>query len=200
MTATYHLQGRKLLVATHNPGKAREIADLLAPLGAQIVSAADLGLAEPEETETTFIGNALLKARAAASAANLPALADDSGLSVDALGGEPGIYSARWAGPQRDFDAAMRKVQERLGDAEDRSAKFVCALALVDPEAGEVCVQGEVRGTLVWPPRGDQGFGYDPMFEPLGWDRTFGEIDPAAKHAISHRADAFAKLLETLAG
>lgn len=184
-----------LVIASHNEGKVREIGALLAPLGVTALSAAELGLPEPEETADSFAGNALLKARAAAGASGRPALADDSGLAVRALGGEPGIRSARWAGPERDFAAAMAKVNRALGDAADRSAAFVCALALASPDGGEAVFEGRVEGRLVWPPRGGRGFGYDPVFVPDGHEATFGEMDPAAKHAISHRARAFAKLL-----
>jgi len=185
----------RIVIASHNAGKVREIGDLLQPLGVTAVSAGDLGLPEPEETETTFTGNALLKARAAANAAGLPALADDSGLSVDALGGDPGIYSARWAGPDKDFRVAMEKVNDALGDTPDRAAAFICALAVAQPNGAEAVFEGTVRGRLTWPPRGDRGFGYDPIFVPDGFDITFGEMEPDQKHAMSHRADAFAKLL-----
>jgi XTP/dITP diphosphohydrolase len=190
---------RRLVVASHNAGKVREIAALLGPLGIAPVSAAELGLPEPEETEATFVGNALLKARAAAGAGEA-ALADDSGLEAFGLGGAPGIYSARWAGEPRDFGLAMRRVWEELAavEAKDLSARFVCVLALIDVDGREQTFEGEVRGTLVWPPRGDRGFGYDPMFVPEGNDITFGEMDPDLKHAISHRAQAFAKLVEHL--
>ena len=184
-----------LVIASHNAGKAREIGELLAPLGVTALSAGELGLPEPEETEDSFAGNALLKARAAAAAADRPALADDSGLAVNALGGAPGIHSARWAGPERDFAAAMAKVHRALGDAADRSAAFVCALALARPDGAEAVFEGRVEGRLVWPPRGGRGFGYDPIFVPDGHEATFGEMEPAAKHAISHRARAFAGLL-----
>jgi XTP/dITP diphosphohydrolase len=192
--------GGRLVIASHNPGKVREIADLLAPYAVTVESAGALGLDEPEETGDSFRANAELKARAAAEAAGLPALADDSGLAVDALGGEPGIHSARWAGPGRDFAAAMAKVNDALGDAlkaggADRSARFVCVLALAWPDGHCESFEGRVEGALVWPPRGDRGFGYDPIFVPDGHAVTFGEMDPAAKHAISHRADAFAKLI-----
>ncbi len=188
--------GRQLVVASHNPGKAREIADLLAPYGIDIVSAAALNLPEPEETGTTFVANAALKARAAAAAAGLPALADDSGLVVDALGGAPGIYSARWAGPMKDFAVAMKRVEDELQakGAADRSAHFTAALALCWPDDHCETFEGRVDGTLVWPPRGDRGFGYDPIFVPDGHRQTFGEMEPSAKHAISHRADAFRQL------
>jgi len=193
------LSGR-LVVASHNPGKVREIAALLAPLGAEAISAASLHLPEPEETETTFTGNAALKARAAAGASGLPALADDSGLEVFALDGAPGVYSARWAGPGKDFAFAMQRVHDELQQrgAQDLSARFVCALALAEP-GGEMRVfEGEARGTLVWPPRGERGFGYDPMFEPAGHARTFGEMTHDEKLPLTHRARAFEKLLATL--
>jgi XTP/dITP diphosphohydrolase len=188
-------EGGRLVVASHNPGKVREIGDLLRPFGFQAVSAAELGLAEPEETGTTFLQNAELKARAAAAAAGLPALADDSGLVVPALGGAPGIYSARWAGPGKDFRIAMERVQGELGDRSDRRAHFICALALAWPDGHVESFEGRVDGRLVWPPRGTRGFGYDPMFLPEGGDRTFGEMEPEAKHRISHRARAFAQLV-----
>ena len=184
-----------LVIASHNEGKVREIGDLLAPLGVTACAAGALGLPEPEETADSFAGNALLKARAAAGASGLPALADDSGLAVRALGGEPGIHSARWAGPERDFALAMATVNRALGDNTDRAAAFLCALALAAPDGGEAVYEGRVEGRLVWPPRGNRGFGYDPIFVPDGHDATFGEMEPAAKHAISHRARAFAKLL-----
>jgi XTP/dITP diphosphohydrolase len=187
----------KLVIASHNAGKVREIGELLAPYGIETVSAGQLDLPEPEETGTTFAANAELKARAAADLSGLPALADDSGLCVEALGGEPGIFSARWAGPSKDFDAAMRLVHDRLlgiGPDAARDAHFVCALSLCWPDGHIETFEGRADGTLVWPPRGDQGFGYDAMFLPLGASETYGEIDPDAKHAISHRATAFAKL------
>jgi XTP/dITP diphosphohydrolase len=193
-----------IVVASHNRGKAREIAGLLEPFGMDVKSAADLGLPEPEETGTTFEENARLKARAAALASGLPALADDSGLAVDALGGEPGIYSARWAGEARDFGAAMRKVEERLAGMgattpERRRAHFVCVLALGFPDGRVEDFAGIVDGTIVWPPRGNQGFGYDPIFMPDGHERTFGEMSTDEKHGfetggregLSHRARAF---------
>jgi len=188
-------QGGRLVIASHNKGKVEEIGALLAPFGASVVSAGELGLAEPEETATSFVDNALLKAHAAAKAANLPALADDSGLSVAALGGEPGIYSARWAGPARDFNLAMRKVEDALAGKPDRSAAFICALALAWPDGHAESVEGRVDGKLVWPPRGENGFGYDPIFVPKGFDRSFGEMAAEQKHAISHRADAFRQLV-----
>ena len=186
----------RLVIASHNPGKVREIAELLSPFGVEVVSAAGLNLPEPEETATTFVGNAELKARAAAAASDLPALADDSGLVVHALDGAPGIYSARWAGPTKDFAIAMARVQRELeaAKAADRAAHFVAALALCWPDGHCETFEGRVGGRLVWPPRGDKGFGYDPMFVPDGHAVTFGEMEPAAKHAISHRADAFRKL------
>lgn len=185
----------KLVIASHNAGKVREIGELLAPFGVEVVSAGTLGLAEPEETGTTFVANAELKAHAAAQAANLPALADDSGLAVDGLGGDPGIYSARWAGPSKDFAAAMALVNDKLGANPNRHGRFVCALALAWPDGHCETFEGVVEGDLVWPPRGLQGFGYDPMFQPRGHAVTFGEMEPTAKHEISHRADAFRKLV-----
>ena len=184
-----------LVIASHNSGKVREIADLLRPLGVAAVGAAALGLVEPEETGHTFAENAALKARAAAAAAKLPALADDSGLAVAALDGAPGIYSARWAGPTKDFAIAMRKVEEALKGKDDRRAKFVAALALAWPDGQCRVFEGEVEGTLTWPPRGEKGFGYDPIFVPEGHAVTFGEMEPEKKHGISHRARAFAKLV-----
>jgi XTP/dITP diphosphohydrolase len=191
--------GSRLVVATHNPGKAREIAELFDGRF-KIVTAGELGLAEPEETEASFVGNALLKARAAADAAGLPAVADDSGLCVEALDGAPGVHSARWAGPERDFARAIALVEKRLAESErdDRAAWFVCALALAWPKGPVVVTEGRVDGTLTFPPRGQRGFGYDPIFLPEGGGETFGEIDPAAKAAISHRARAFAALKTAL--
>ena len=191
--------GTRLVVATHNPGKARELAEIL-DNRFELVTSGELGLAEPDETETTFAGNALLKARAAADASGLVALADDSGLSVAALEGSPGIYSARWAGPGRDFTVAMAKVEERLEEAgaSDFTAWFTSALAVAWPGGPAVVVEGRVDGTLSFPPRGDRGFGYDPIFVPEGCEMTFGEMDPAAKDGMSHRARAFAKLKAAL--
>ena len=191
--------GSWLVVATHNPGKARELAEILEGRFT-LVAAGELGLPEPDETETTFVGNALLKARAAAEASGLIALADDSGLSVTALDGAPGIYSARWAGPDKDFSLAMAKVAERLEEAgsQDFSAWFTCALAVAWPDGPAVVVEGRVDGTLTFPPRGELGFGYDPIFVPEGLTQTFGEMAPLAKDAMSHRARAFAKLKAAL--
>lgn len=188
----------KLVIASHNEGKVREIRELLAPYGMDPVSAGSLGLPEPEETGTTFIANAELKARSAADLSGLPALADDSGLCVEALGGEPGIFSARWAGPAKDFALAMQLVEdnlERVGPDGGRDAHFICALSLCWPDGHVENFEGRVDGALVWPPRGDKGFGYDPMFQPWHHDITFGEMEPNAKHAMSHRADAFRKLV-----
>jgi XTP/dITP diphosphohydrolase len=206
MTVPSSAEGRirlipgRLVIATHNPGKVRELSDLFLPHGFDVVSAGALGLEEPEETEATFTGNALLKARAAAKASGLPALADDSGLAVTALGGAPGIYSARWAGPSKDFALAMQRVEAELQaiGAADRSAKFVCALALAWPDGREAVFEGEVHGHLVWPPRGGKGFGYDPVFVPEGEARTFGEMPYEEKHAMSHRARALSKLMAAL--
>jgi len=183
-----------LVIASHNRGKVREIADLLRPCGIEAMPAGALGLAEPEETGASFVDNAELKARAAARAAGRPALADDSGLAVDALDGAPGIHSARWAGPNGDFAAAMRRVEREIGGGADRRAHFVCALALCWPDGHCETFVGRVDGTLVWPPRGKKGFGYDPVFLPDGGSETFGEMAPGAKHAVSHRADAFRRL------
>ncbi|MBK5909908.1 non-canonical purine NTP pyrophosphatase, RdgB/HAM1 family [Rhodothalassium salexigens] len=197
------LSAPRLIVASHNQGKVREIDDLLRAYGLATVSVADLGLPVPDETSGTFAGNARQKAHAAAQATGEPALSDDSGLEVVALGGEPGVDTALWAGPERDFGVAMEKVEDRLkalGPDVDRSARFVCALCLAWPDGHDETVLGTVSGRLVWPPRGDRGFGFDPVFVPDGHDQTFAEMDPAAKHAMSHRADAFAKLIRTSLG
>jgi XTP/dITP diphosphohydrolase len=188
--------GGTLIVASHNQGKVKEIRHLLAPFGITVQSAGDLDLPEPEETEDSFAGNAKLKALAAAQAANLPALSDDSGLAVTALGGAPGIYSARWAGPGKDFALAMERVHDSLADSGDRTAAFVCALCLAWPDGHTEVFEGRVEGTITWPMRGDRGFGYDPIFVPEGHDITFAEMEPEAKHAMSHRARAFAQMVE----
>ena len=190
-------RGSVLVVASHNAGKVREIRDLLSPYGIETRSAAQLNLPEPEENGATFAENALLKARAAAARTGLVSLADDSGLAVPALGGEPGIYSARWAGTEKDFGAAMARVERELKakHARDCSAKFVCALALAQPNGETELFEGEVHGHLEFPPRGDKGFGYDPVFVADGMTQSFGEIEPAQKHAISHRARAFEKFI-----
>ncbi|WP_037499985.1 RdgB/HAM1 family non-canonical purine NTP pyrophosphatase [Sphingomonas jaspsi] len=196
--------GPKLVIATHNAGKLREIRDLLAPYGIECLGAAELDLPEPEETGNSFVDNAELKARQAADLAGLPALADDSGLSVDALHGNPGIFSARWAEDQagnRDFGRAMERVWrevEAAGPDAGHDAHFVCVLSLAWPDGSIESFEGKVHGTLTWPPRGDKGFGYDPMFIANGMTETFAEIDPAEKHAISHRAEAFKKLTAAL--
>ena len=196
--------GPKLVIATHNDGKLREIRELLVPFGIICVGAAELDLPEPEETGVTFVDNAELKARASADLSGLPALADDSGLSVDALHGKPGIHSARWAedeAGERDFGRAMQRVWtevEAAGPDAGHDAHFVCALSLAWPDGEIESFEGKVHGTLVWPPRGDNGFGYDPMFVATGMDQTFAEIAPAQKHAISHRAIAFNKLVAAL--
>ncbi|MGZ6008042.1 MAG: RdgB/HAM1 family non-canonical purine NTP pyrophosphatase [Rhizomicrobium sp.] len=191
--------GETLVVASHNQGKVREIRELLTPFRLHVVGANELGLDEPEEIEADFAGNAVLKARAAANATNHIALADDSGLTVTALGGAPGIYSARWAGPNRNFEDAMRRVEQELREkgATDLSAKFVCALALAAPHDNVEVFEGEVHGTLVFPPRGTHGFGYDPIFVAKGMTQTFGEIEPTTKHGMSHRARAFEKLVKS---
>lgn len=198
--ARRRFEGTEIIVASHNVGKISEIGDLLAPFGVTSVGADALGLDEPEETGADFIANAELKAHAAAIATGRPALADDSGLAVDALDGAPGIYSARWAQTPdgtRDFAFAMQKVETALAQKPDapRTARFICALSLAWPDGHAESFEGQVAGTLVWPMRGDNGFGYDPVFLPLGGDLTFGEMSPQAKHAISHRADAFAQLV-----
>jgi XTP/dITP diphosphohydrolase len=187
--------GDRLVIASHNPGKVEEIAALLAPFAVEAISAGSLGIPEPEETGDSFEANAGLKARGAAEASGLTALADDSGLVVPALGGAPGIHSARWAGPSKNFWVAMERVHHELGD-KDRGAAFVAVLALSRPGVDVEFFRGEIVGRLVWPPRGDRGFGYDPMFVPLGGTLTFGEMDPAEKHRISHRARAFAELVQ----
>lgn len=192
--------GSRLVLASHNPGKVREIEDLLRPHGITVVSAGSLGLPEPPEDAPDFVGNARIKALAAAQASGLPALSDDSGFCVAALDGAPGVLSARWAGPGKDFAAAMARVNERMGEASDRRAWFICALCLGWPDGHAETFVGRVDGTAVWPPRGDKGFGYDPIFLPAGERRTFGEIDPAEKHAVSHRARAFAQLLVSCFG
>jgi XTP/dITP diphosphohydrolase len=191
--------GDTLVVASHNQGKVREIRELLAPFRLHVVGANELGLDEPEETESTFAGNAALKARAAATATGHPALADDSGLVVAALDGAPGIHSARWAGPERDFAVAMARVARELHErgAKDMSAKFVCVLALAIPHEAVMLFEGEVKGHLVFPGRGGHGFGYDPIFVADGMRETFGEIAPATKHGMSHRARAFEKLVHS---
>ena len=198
--ARRRFEGTEIIVASHNVGKISEIGDLLAPFGVASVGADALGLDEPEETGADFIANAELKAHAAAMATGRPALADDSGLAVDALDGAPGIYSARWAQTPdgtRDFAFAMQKVETALAQKPDapRTARFICALSLAWPDGHAESFEGQVAGTLVWPMRGDNGFGYDPVFLPLGSELTFGEMSPQAKHAISHRADAFAQLV-----
>ena len=200
------LEPGRLVIASHNQGKVREIRALLEPYGIDPVSAGDLGLPEPDETGTNFADNALLKAHASAQAAGCVALADDSGLCVTALAGAPGVYTADWAerqwfegDPGRDWYLAMGKVEGKLaelGPDADRSACFICTLALAWPDGHSEVFEGQVRGALTWPPRGTLGFGYDPVFVADGSDRTFAELDPAHKHAISHRADAFAKLVE----
>ncbi len=187
--------GTRLVIASHNPGKLREMAALIAPWRIAAVSAATLALPEPDETEDSFVGNARLKALAAAKRSGMPALADDSGFCVAALGGAPGVVSARWAGPGRDFAAAMTRVQYEVGDAADRRAWFVSVLSLGWPDGHADSFYGRVEGTLAWPPRGSHGFGYDPMFVPAGGDRTYGEMDPARKQAESHRARAFAQFV-----
>lgn len=198
MAARTVLGSDHLVIASHNTGKVQEIAELLHPYGIVVFPADEMGIEEPEETGDTFAANAEIKAVASAKQANLPALADDSGLSVRALDGKPGIRSARWAGPERDFRVAMEKVNKELGSAEDRSAEFVCALCIAWPDGACRIYEGRVKGTIVWPPRGENGFGYDPIFLPEGGELTFGEMTAKDKHVISHRARAFAKLVADL--
>ena len=187
--------GARLILASHNKGKLTELTDLLRPFKIEIISAGALGLPEPDETAPDFAGNARIKALAAAIATSLPAFSDDSGFCVAALNGEPGVLSARWGGPAKDFAGAMTLVNERVGDAADRRAWFVAALCLAWPDGHTETFVGRVNGTMVWPPRGAKGFGYDPMFIPEGGTETFGEMDPDAKHAISHRARAFVQVM-----
>ncbi len=188
-------RGTRLVLASHNPGKLAELADLLRPLAVTVVSAGDLGLPEPPEDAPDFVGNARIKALAAARASGLPALADDSGFCVAALNGAPGVYSARWAGAAKDFAGAMARVHHEMDAATDRRAWFVAALCLAWPDEHTETFVGRVDGTAIWPPRGDKGFGYDPMFLPAGATKTFGELDPIEKHAVSHRARAVSQLL-----
>lgn len=188
--------GNKLVIASHNKGKVREIGELLAPFGVETVSVGDLGLPVPVEDSDSFIGNAEIKSLAAARASGLPSLSDDSGLEVHGLGGEPGIYTADWAGPNRDFTIGMKAVIDKLGDNPNRSANFTCALSLAWPDGHTESFQGKVFGSVTWPMRGERGFGYDPIFIPDGFDLTFAEMDPEDKHAMSHRADAFRQLID----
>jgi XTP/dITP diphosphohydrolase len=188
-------RGQKLLLASHNTGKLREIEALLLPLRIEVISAAALGLPEPSEDAPDFTGNARIKALAAATASGLPALSDDSGFCVAALHGAPGVYSARWAGPSKDFAAAMATVHQRIDDNLDRRAWFIAALCIAWPDLHTQTFVGRIDGAITWPPRGDRGFGYDPMFVPAGCQQTFGEMNPDDKHAISHRARAFAQVL-----
>ncbi len=188
--------GDELVIATHNAGKAREISALLSPYVSTFFTAHDLDLEEPEETGLTFAENAILKAQAAAQSSGKICLADDSGLAVNALNGDPGIYSARWGGADKDFNLAMNKVHEALGDAADRSASFVCTLALGWPDGHSEVFEGRVNGQIIWPMRGEKGFGYDPIFQADGYDITFAEMNSDEKQAISHRARAFALLVE----
>ena len=188
----------EVVIATHNPGKVREIAELLGPYASQFYSAGELGLPEPVEDGGTFEANAIIKALSAAKGSGKVSLADDSGLSVAALGGEPGIYSARWAGPDKDFHVAMREVETRLGDAQDRSAAFICALAIAWPDEHVEVFEGRIDGHLEFLPRGLKGFGYDPIFVPEGYSDTFAEMEPALKQQMSHRARAFEQLLHAV--
>ena len=192
--------GQKLVLASHNKGKLREIEALLRPLGIEVISAGALGLPEPEEDAPDFAGNARIKAVAAATASGLPALSDDSGFCAAALDGAPGVLSARLAGPAKDFGMAMALVNERIGDNPDRRAWFIAALCLAWPDGHTETFLGRIDGTVVWPPRGAKGFGYDPMFVPAGAQQTFGEMNPDEKHAVSHRARAFAQVLTSCFG
>ena len=200
MRQTRQFSEDTLVIATHNKGKLSEITSLFDKFDFSVMSATELRLPEPEETETSFKGNALLKARAAANASGYASLADDSGLSITALHGAPGIYSARWAMPNGNFEKAMRRVHNELSQIETRdfSAQFVCALALVWPNGDELGVEGRVNGNIIWPPRGEFGFGYDAIFQPNGHNLSFGEMEPEKKHKMSHRANAFKQLLETV--
>lgn len=193
-------RGERLVLASHNPGKLAEIADLVRPFGLEVVSAGELGLPEPEEDAPDFVGNARIKALAAARSSGLPALADDSGFCVAALDGRPGVHSARWAGPGKDFAAAMARVNREMGEASDRGAWFIAALCLGWPDGHTETFVGRVDGSVVWPPRGSFGFGYDPMFLPDGANLTFGEMAAEAKHAVSHRARAFAQVVAACLG
>jgi len=194
-------RGTRLVVASHNPGKLREIEDLIRPFGLEAVSAGSLGVSEPDETETTFVGNARLKALHSARTTGLPALSDDSGLEVEIIGGDPGVYSARWAGPTKDFKIAMQRVADAVAErrgwvGDGPRANFTAALCLAWPDGETSVFEGRVFGHLVWPPRGELGFGYDPIFLADGETETFGEMAPRNKHAISHRARAFALFVE----
>ena len=193
-------RGERLVLASHNPGKLAEIADLVRPFGLEVVSAGELGLPEPEEDAPDFVGNARIKALAAARSSGLPALADDSGFCVAALDGRPGVRSARWAGPGKDFSPAMARVNREMGEASDRGAWFIAALCLGWPDGHTETFVGRVDGSVVWPPRGSFGFGYDPMFLPNGANLTFGEMAAEAKHAVSHRARAFAQVVAACLG
>ncbi|MBL4741185.1 MAG: RdgB/HAM1 family non-canonical purine NTP pyrophosphatase [Sneathiella sp.] len=198
MSSFRQFSGSKLIVASHNAGKVREIRDLLADFGVEPISAGELGLPEPVEDGDTFIANAEIKALAAAKASGLVSLSDDSGFAVDALNGDPGIYSARWAGPSKDFSIAMGKIKEKLkaSGGANLSSSFICALSLAWPDGHVESFEGRVYGTFTWPPRGEKGFGYDPVFTPNERETTFAEMDPAEKHAISHRANAFRQLID----
>ena len=199
MSARKLKKGEQIIVASHNQGKVREIEDLLSPFGLSAISASTLNLPEPVEDGDSFIENAKIKALAAARASGKPSLSDDSGLAVDALGGNPGIFSARWAGPKKDFSLAMKRIEDELialgaTNSEARTAHFVCVLCMAWPDDHCEIFEGRVSGQMVWPPRGENGFGYDPVFQPLGHELTFGEMDASFKHEISHRADAFRQL------
>lgn len=190
-----HFTDTTLLIASHNNGKVKELAEMFSSYSIKLISAAELNIPEPEETGATFIENAILKAKYYSEASGLPALADDSGLAVDALNGQPGIHSARWGGEQKDFMLAMKKVEQLVGDNPNRNAAFICALSLWWPDAYHVDVEGKMEGSISFPPRGEKGFGYDPIFVAKGYDITCSEMNPDAKNAISHRAKAFSQLI-----
>lgn len=198
MSSFRQFRGSELVVASHNAGKVREIRDLLADYGVAPISAGDLGLPEPVEDGATFIANAEIKALAAAKASGIVSLSDDSGFAVEALGGDPGIFSARWAGPSKDFSVAMEKVKDKLDESgqDNTKSSFICALSLAWPDGHVESFEGRVHGHFTWPPRGENGFGYDPVFTANERDVTFAEMDPAEKHAISHRASAFRQLID----
>lgn len=194
-SSTPNIAAPTWVIASHNQGKVRELGELLSPLGINCLSAGSLGIAEPEETGLTFQENALLKAEYVCKASGLPSLADDSGLAIESLNGAPGIYSARLAGPTKDFAAAMQQLEHQLSGKTNRQAAMICALALARPSQSPLVFEGRIEGVMIWPPRGGHGFGYDPAFQPLGYQESFGEMLPAAKALISHRALAFAQLL-----
>ena len=187
---------KEIIIASHNPGKVREIRKLLEPFCVKVISAGELGLPEPVEDGTTFTENSVIKAMSSAKGSGIPAVADDSGLSIHSLNGDPGVYSARWAGPKKDFNLAMEKIQIRLKNFEKKNAHFTCALSIAWPDGHTESFNGEVHGEITWPPRGKNGFGYDPIFIASGMNKTFAELEPKSKHMISHRSVAFKKLIK----